>query len=83
MPGRTDQDSAMDDAPASTRPPHASVEDEAEPMQEDGAENGEGEGSVQDEEPDEEEVPKVRIVRSYVPSASRLRDFSRRGRIAN
>ena len=72
MPGRTDQDSAMEDGPASARPPHASVEDEAEPMQEDGVENGDGEGedSVQDEEPDEDEVPKVRIVRANVPKAA-------------
>ena len=45
----------MEDAPAAQQ---ASVEDA---MQEDGAENGDG--SVQEEEPDEDEVPKVRIVR--------------------
>ena len=43
-------------------------------MQEDGAENGDG--SVQEEEPDEDEVPKVRIVRSFLlytsPSTSIL-----------
>lgn len=53
----------MEDAPPTTAQ-QASVEDadvDPDPMREDGAENGDG--SVQEEEPDEDEVPKVRIVR--------------------
>ena len=60
----------MEDAPAAQQ---ASVEDadaNADPMQEDGAENGDG--SVQEEEPDEDEEPKVRIVRSFFLSTPSL-----------
>lgn len=72
MPGKTnlnqEEDAAMEDAPASAQKPQPTVESQenAEPMQEDGENGGSGVGEAQDEEP-VEDVPKVRIVRSYPP----------------
>ncbi|RYP25798.1 hypothetical protein DL768_011830 [Monosporascus sp. mg162] len=84
MPGKTDvkqEDTAMEDAPSSAQKPAVAESQDggAEPMQEDGAgENAAGEGDVAEDEPDDEELPKVRILPGSTPTAASF-EFTKEG----
>lgn len=79
MPGKTEvkqEDTAMEDAPSPAQKPTTAESQDggAEPMQEDSA----GEGDVVEEEPDEEELPKVRILPGSTPTAASF-EFTKEG----